>query len=56
MIPDPASDPAPDHDELISRLRVIEGQPLDTRAEAYSRIHDELHSLLSAGDIAASDA
>jgi hypothetical protein len=28
--------------ELIDRLRVIEAQPLDTRADAYAAIHEEL--------------
>ena len=31
-----------DRDELISRLRVIEGQPLPERADAYAALHDEL--------------
>lgn len=56
MIPDDAPATAPDPDELISRLRVIEEQSLDSRAEAYNRVHDELQDLLSAGDIAAPDA
>lgn len=34
-----AGDPAP---ELIDRLRLIEAQPLDARAEAYTAVHDEL--------------
>ncbi|MGB3730903.1 hypothetical protein [Microbacterium sp.] len=29
-------------DALWSRLRLIEGQPLDTRADAYGAVHDEL--------------
>lgn len=32
-------DPA---DGLWSRLRLIEGQPLDARAVAYSALHDDL--------------
>lgn len=28
--------------ELISRLRIIEEQPLDARANAYAALHDEL--------------
>ena len=28
--------------ELIGRLRIIEEQPLETRAEAYAAVHDEL--------------
>lgn len=34
-----APDPA---DGLWSRLHLIEGQPLDTRAAAYSALHDDL--------------
>ena len=34
---------APDpSDGLWSRLRLIEGQPLDSRAAAYQTLHDEL--------------
>ncbi|MDT0157605.1 hypothetical protein Q9R19_08225 [Microbacterium sp. ARD32] len=29
-------------DALWSRLRLIEGQPLDSRAAAYGALHDEL--------------
>lgn len=36
-------------DELISRLRVIEGQPLAERAAAYAALHDELAHDLEAG-------
>lgn len=35
--------------ELISRLRVIEGQPLAERAAAYAALHDELSRRLEAG-------
>ncbi|MDF2992527.1 MAG: hypothetical protein K0S37_3041 [Microbacterium sp.] len=35
--------------ELISRLRVIEEQPLDTRADAYAAVHDELSRRLESG-------
>jgi hypothetical protein len=34
-----STDPA---DGLWSRLRLIEGQPLDSRAAAYSALHDDL--------------
>ncbi len=37
---------------LLSRLRVIEDQPLDTRAEALAQLHDELRAQLEAGDAA----
>ncbi len=39
----------PGRDELISRLRVIEGQPLVGRAGAYAALHDELAHDLEAG-------
>ncbi|WP_417562925.1 hypothetical protein [Microbacterium sp.] len=35
------TEPAQDA-ELISRLRVIENQPLAERADAYAALHDEL--------------
>ncbi|WP_141880447.1 hypothetical protein [Homoserinimonas aerilata] len=37
-------------DGLLSRLRVIEDQPLERRAEAFSQLHDELQSQLEAAD------
>lgn len=47
---------APTGDEepsaLLSRLRVIEDQPLETRAEALAQLHDELRAQLEAGDAA----
>lgn len=36
-------------DALISRLRVIETQPLADRAAAFSQIHDTLQSVLGGG-------
>ncbi|WP_180968972.1 hypothetical protein [Microbacterium aurantiacum] len=36
-------------DGLWSRLRLIEGQPLADRAEAYSAMHDELSRRLEGG-------
>lgn len=36
-------------DGLWSRLRLIEGQPLSARAEAYSALHDELSRRLESG-------
>ena len=38
-----------DERELISRLRIIEEQPLDVRAEAYAALHDELARRLESG-------
>jgi hypothetical protein len=35
-----------DTDALISRLGVIEGQPLPERAAAFSQIYDSLQSIL----------
>jgi hypothetical protein len=37
-------------DALLSRLRLIEDQPLDSRAEAFAQIHDRLRSTLEGGD------
>jgi hypothetical protein len=39
--------------ELISRLRVIEEQPLAERADAYAALHDELARRLESGPQAA---
>lgn len=36
--------------ELVSRLRVIEDQPLEQRAEAFGQVHDELLSALEGGE------
>jgi hypothetical protein len=40
----------PADDELLSRLRVIEDQPLETRAEAFAHIHEELQAALENAD------
>ena len=37
-------------DALLSRLRLIEDQPLETRAEAFVQIHDRLRSTLEGAD------
>jgi exo-beta-1,3-glucanase (GH17 family) len=37
-------------DALLSRLRLIEQQPLEQRAEAFSRVHEELHAALEGAD------
>lgn len=39
-----------DTDALLSRLRVIEDQPLDQRAAAFAHVHDALQSTLEGGD------
>ncbi len=41
--------------ELIDRLRIIEEQPLEARADAYAALHDELSRRLEAGAVAPSD-
>lgn len=41
--------------ELIDRLRVIEEQPLETRADAYAALHDELARRLESGAATPSD-
>ncbi len=35
---------------LVSRLRVIEGQPLESRAAAFAQLHDELQRRLEGVD------
>mgnify|MGYP000659748466 CR=1 FL=1 len=40
----------PEAGALLSRLRVIEDQPLDTRAEAFTHLHDQLRQRLEGGD------
>jgi hypothetical protein len=35
---------------LVSRLRVIEDQPLGDRADALAQVHDELRARLESGD------
>lgn len=37
-----------DH-ELVSRLRIIESQPLAARADAYAALHEELSAKLESG-------
>ncbi len=52
---DAAAPTVPNDDEpsaLLSRLRVIEDQPLGTRAESLAQVHDELRAQLEAGDAA----
>lgn len=44
------------NDALVSRLRVIEDQPLESRAAAFAQIHEELQSRLESGDVSASGA
>ncbi|MCU1544898.1 MAG: hypothetical protein JWM50_2763 [Microbacteriaceae bacterium] len=37
-------------DALLSRLRVIEDQPLASRADAYAHVHEQLQAELEGGD------
>lgn len=37
-------------DLLLSQLRVIENQPIASRAAAYGQLHDELQAALEDGD------
>jgi hypothetical protein len=47
----PASAPRDEEPSaLVTRLRVIEDQPLETRAAALAQVHDELRAMLEAGD------
>jgi hypothetical protein len=39
-----------DGDALLSRLKVIEDQPLETRAEQLAQVYDELRQALESGD------
>ena len=39
-----------DGTELLSRLRLIEDQPLESRAEAFAQIHEQLQSALESSD------
>jgi hypothetical protein len=53
-----AADPAVGHErdvaeELVSRLELIEGQPLGERAASFALLHDELRARLEGGDGAA---
>ncbi len=36
---------------LVSTLSVVEQQPLETRAEGYAKLYDELRSQLEGGDL-----
>ncbi|RWZ68267.1 hypothetical protein ELQ92_03320 [Labedella populi] len=39
-----------DGDGLVSRLRLIEDQPLEHRADAYGAVHAELKAVLDSAD------
>jgi hypothetical protein len=46
----PPEDGQRDHDALLDRIRVIEDQPLESRAAALGALHDELRSRLESSD------
>jgi hypothetical protein len=37
-------------DALLSRLRLIEDQPLESRAASFAQVHDQLQRRLEGGD------
>ena len=41
---------ASEQDALLDRLRLIEDQPLESRAAAFTQVHDELRSALERAD------
>jgi hypothetical protein len=47
-----SGDSVDDSNALLSRLRLIEDQQLESRATAFAQIHDELQSRLDSGDAA----
>ena len=42
----PDAEQSHETDALLSRLRLIEDQPLEQRAAAYTQVHDELQHAL----------
>jgi hypothetical protein len=47
----PQSGEHSDDGGLVSRLTVIEDQPLEARAAAYTQLHDQLQARLEGGDV-----
>ena len=39
-----------EHDGLLSRIRLIEDQPLESRAAAFAQLHTELQAALEGSD------
>ena len=39
-----------DESALVSRVRVIEDQPLESRAAAFVQVHDELQAMLEGAE------
>lgn len=46
QVPDAEQSRPDETDALLSRLRLIEDQPLEQRAAAYTQLHDELQHAL----------
>ena len=51
----PENTQSPADGELVSTLSVVEGQPLERRAEGYAKLFDDLRAQLEGGDIPARD-
>jgi len=49
--PTASEDTTGETNALLSRLRLIEDQPLETRAAAFAQVNDELQARLEGGDI-----
>jgi hypothetical protein len=45
-----ADETTTDTEALMSRLRLIEEQPLEQRAEAFARVHEQLQAALEGAD------
>jgi hypothetical protein len=50
-----ATSSSPADGELVSALSVVESQPLETRAEGYAKMYDELRAQLEGGDLPTRD-
>lgn len=50
------TEPSAEADALLSRLRLIEDQPLESRAAAFTQVHDELQHRLEGGESSGSHA
>jgi hypothetical protein len=49
-----STDSSEETNALLSRLRLIEDQPLESRAVAFAQIHEELQTRLDSGDASTS--
>jgi hypothetical protein len=56
MSDDATRESATEADALLSRLRVIEDQPLESRAAAFTQLHEQLQARLEGGDTPAPHA